>query len=411
MKVFVITHRFLILIVLVALRTVNGAIPFEAFVEIDCVGPECETAVLNVQSDVVRCHKMIRKNVEDPQNDCSYFIQHKPIDSVSLTDCDGIIEGSFVHQGKKFIIYYDEEINRYVTRESIPQNLNFCGTKTQIVTTFDPNLPKVLGRGWIGKAKFVELVIINDKYLFVDRFHSDVAEMVRFNQKLVNDAQAHWAKVGVTLILNRTINWSETPQMVESKLTELIRTKNTTIENLDRMIHIHYLYAQSEFKNQDYDAVVFMSGMMPPTTRSDVTLGVAAFNGTCKTVNTLSMLVGDGTNEEFSSDLGDIFAHELGHSIGLPHNGHDFCQCNSTCLMVPAIKSPLTHWTPCTLSQLQVALDMKACLNAPRPTWVDEIATTSATELIDQSTDSSSKSVAVSLMALLLPFIFLVLSE
>lgn len=209
----------------------------------------------------------------------------------------------------------------------------------------------------------MELLIINDKYLFVDRFKSSQTEMEKYNLKLINEAQAHWTKVGVTLIVKRTINWNETPPQIGGHLENLLKNDTFSLSDLTALFIIKHLFKQTEFMSRDYDGVVLMTGLMLPRgATNQVTLGVAMNNGTCTLINTMTLMAGNGNMEEVFENLGDVLAHELGHLIGLQHNGNDFCECNQTCVMVPAVNSALSHWTDCTLSHLLVLFDQKPCL-------------------------------------------------
>lgn len=217
-------------------------------------------------------------------------------------------------------------------------------------------------------VKSIELLIINDNHLFVNRYKSSVSSMKSYNDQLVKRANNYFKELDARIVIKNTINWTEIPGKLN--LTSLIMNKSSTIETLHSRFNIDYFVNQKEFNHKFYDAIVFLTGLIIPSPdyfdsdyKHTHAIGVTGFGSICSGINTMTIMAGNEEDQRFNWDVGSIMTHELGHMLGLNHVDKLDCGCNDSCVMKPNIGKGFDHWSACSLRKLEGLLQSWPCLD------------------------------------------------
>ena len=397
-----------------------------ASIQLKCEFGQCQFATLIVRYTMAtRSGQIIlplKKNPVSSGSNC-YFIQNNSEQLAAISNCNGFIRGFFEKNGKRFRINYDPLINEYViSRELFPSRDYFCSTDTSMAVP-DP-VPS--GRT-INGMKIIELIVINDNLLFVDRFKKNEAAIKAFNNELINQVNSHYSKINVTVVIKDTINWTRMKFKWPPDVHPRDKDKPLTIDKIQSRFNLDYLMANKEFNSEDFDGVVFITGLIAPSPddsdpnyKHTAAFGITGLGSICKNYNSMVVMAGREDDVRFRWDVGAILTHELGHMIGLDHVNSDHCDCRDSCVMKSKLGSGFDHWSQCSLDQLPKLLNRdcfetvpwtqtpklvtESMATEPEPEIVSEPEIISEPEIVSESpstTGGGAKKVFVSSFSLI----------
>ena len=134
-------------------------------------------------------------------------------------------------------------------------------------------------------------------------------------------------------------------------------TKNLTLTpEIDQLLENFCAWQQKQSQvYQHWDHALLLTGLDLKSKKSSKIVGLAPVSGMC--LNESSCTVSEGSH--FESVF--VIAHELGHSLGMKHDGRtDFNDCDpGAYLMSPTLGSGKNSWSSCSKKYLDEFLRSK----------------------------------------------------
>ncbi|XP_032069053.1 disintegrin and metalloproteinase domain-containing protein 20-like [Thamnophis elegans] len=263
------------------------------------------------------------------KDDCFYhgFIQRKSPSRVTLSTCSGGLRGLIQMENKTYEIEPVQESSTFQhvvfqleLEEGVPRMTCGVGEKQQkhqediIPETENLGNKEVFGKSWWPHTRYVKVAIVIDheRYLQFDRNESVI--MMRILD-IIHTANSFYDPLSVHLSIAGLMIWSQ------YNLITITHSAESTllffsIWRRTQLIHIlendvGHLFAYKYF---------------------GITVGLA-YIGTICSSDWGSAIISYQISSLFL--ISEIFAHELGHNLGMQHD-EQFCHCGkSECIMAP----------------------------------------------------------------------------
>jgi hypothetical protein len=133
-------------------------------------------------------------------------------------------------------------------------------------------------------------------------------------------------------------------QLILSDTTELTNNGTLTSTNAETLV---YALRNSTFPNPG------LRHLFTGKNLDGSTVGIAFVNSLCRSNSV-------GVTQRMGGSTGIIFAHELGHNFGSPHDSQSGSACASTgggFIMFPSVNNNATAFSSCSLSQMLPVID------------------------------------------------------
>ncbi|XP_061468778.1 disintegrin and metalloproteinase domain-containing protein 20-like [Rhineura floridana] len=294
------------------------------------------------------------------RDDCFYhgFVQGKHSSLVTLSTCSGGLRGLLQIENDTYEI---EPVEASTNSQHVVYRLEEkegavrmrCGlTKEQqsnqeatIQNTMDILTQSTTARGWWGDTRYVEVAIVieHERYVQFDRNESRVAMQVL---DVIHTANSFYEPLSVELSIAALEIWSK------RNLVPVVNSIDDTLENFSHWIR------DSLIKRIQLDA-----GHLFVYKSFESALGLAYVATVCNSHWAC------GVESYVTSSLfhfSNTFAHELGHNLGMQHDGL-YCTCDRHACIMAATQANTDKFSNCSYSNYFKLRNTQCLLSAPDP--------------------------------------------
>ncbi|XP_072041415.1 A disintegrin and metalloproteinase with thrombospondin motifs 6-like [Amphiura filiformis] len=212
-------------------------------------------------------------------------------------------------------------------------------------------------------VKFMEIRLLIDRDML--DYHGQNA--IDYTITLMNIAAARFAEPSLGALVHLHIAKLETimtdSYTVNGNNLQVSAAGKTTLESLGAFQRNSYIHDDSDPNQWDVAVMVTRKNLLNDE-QSDVLQGIAFQDGTCNVV------FGAALAEDSGLSSGNIIAHELGHTLGLDHDGSDpNTNCPDNVNVMSAVSTSgagAFKWSTCSQQQFIQYLsdpDRSSCLN------------------------------------------------
>ncbi|XP_021025961.2 disintegrin and metalloproteinase domain-containing protein 26A-like [Mus caroli] len=294
--------------------------------------------------------------VEQPfvQNDCYYYgyVDEDPESLVIVNTCFGSLQGTLEINGTIYEIMpksststFEHLAYKMDNGESEPSPMR-CGLSEEEIArqmklqeSNASTLLQIPYENWWTHHRFIDYFVVVDHNRYVYR-NNNTTTCIQEMLQVVNILNGFYLQIETDVVLTKLEVWSQNNLInVEEEMPQVLVTfckwKTKTIDNHVKYDIIHL------FVRHDYVKL----------------LGYAYIGTVCKTRNCAvnSFLT------DLLSYLAFIVAHEMGHNLGMEHDG-SACTCGlSSCIMAPyASNSP--KFSNCSYQEMFSVVNKRSCL-------------------------------------------------
>ncbi|XP_061468776.1 disintegrin and metalloproteinase domain-containing protein 25-like [Rhineura floridana] len=275
------------------------------------------------------------------RDDCFYhgFVQGKPFSSITLSTCSGGLRGLLQLENETYEI---EPVQASSTSQHVVYRLEEeegavhmrCGlTKEEqshqeamIQNTTNILTQSAAARRWWGDTRYVDVAIVieHERYVKLDRNESRIAMQVL---DIIHTANSLYEPLSVELSIAGLEIWSE------KNLIQIPNSINDTLKNFNLWRRDSLA---KHIKNDAGHLFLYKS--------FGSTLGLAYIATVCST------LWASGVESYMTSSLfqfSNLFAHELGHNLGMQHDGI-YCTCDRRACIMAAVQTNTDKFSNCS---------------------------------------------------------------
>nr|XP_028580854.1 disintegrin and metalloproteinase domain-containing protein 20-like [Podarcis muralis] len=294
------------------------------------------------------------------RDDCFYhgFVQGKPSSWVTLSTCSGWLRGVLhfenntyeiepvqVSSASQHVVYRLEEKDGAIrmrcglTEEEQSHHLAMMQTTRNILTH------SAAGEGWWGHTRYVEVAIVVEHERYV-KFGRNESRIVMQVLDVLHTANALYEPFSVELSISALEIWSE------RNLIQVTNSINDTLKSFSRWRTASLV---KHIKNDAAHLFVYKS--------FGSTFGLAYIGTVCST------LWASGVESYMTSSLFHIsntFAHELGHNLGMQHDGR-YCTCDRHACIMAADQANADKFSNCSYKDYYKIRNSHCLLIPPDP--------------------------------------------
>ncbi|XP_032069030.1 disintegrin and metalloproteinase domain-containing protein 21-like [Thamnophis elegans] len=261
------------------------------------------------------------------KDDCFYhgFIQRKSPSRVTLSTCSGGLRGLIQMENKTYEIEPLQESSTFQhvvfqleVEEGVPRMTCGVGEKQEkhqedtIPETENLGNKEVFGKSWWPHTRYVEVAIVIDHERYL-QFNSNESFITMRVLDIIHTANSFYDALSVHLSIVGLVIWSQSnPIQITTSSDDTLKLFNTWRK--DHLLKI--------FKND--------VGHLFAYSHFGVVLGLAYVGTICRS-HWASGIESYRTSSLFL--ISELFAHELGHNLGMKHD-EQFCHCGKpVCIM------------------------------------------------------------------------------